>query len=120
MKNMRKVLHMITFILIILYHMVNAMPVFEGNTYLDYLYPKSWCYQHHKENYFTSLLEGLIPSGLKINKRTAFKSVTYDFENQWNSVLYDAKKRLVKLLLKESENVVTKVESKIELYINFR
>ena len=41
MKNMRKVLHMITFILIILYHMVNAMPVFDGNTYLDYLYPKS-------------------------------------------------------------------------------
>ena len=101
--------------------MRDATPVFDGKTsYLDYLYPKSLCYQHHKENYFTSLLEGLIPSGLKINKCTAFKSVTYDFENQRNFVLYDTKKHLVKLLLKESENVVTKVESKTELYINFR
>ena len=57
-----------------------------------------------------SLLEGLIPSGLKINKHPAFESVTDDFENQWNSVLYDAEKRLVKLLLKESKNVVAKVK----------
>ena len=57
-----------------------------------------------------SLLDGLIPSGLKINKCPAFESVTDDFENQWNSILYEAEKRLVKLLLKESENVVAKVK----------
>ena len=105
---MRKILRMITFILIILCHMVNGMVIFDGNTHLDYLYQKSLRYQHHRENYLTSLLKGLIPSGLKINKRPAFEVVTDEFENQWNSVLYDAEKRLVKLLLKESESVVTK------------
>ena len=115
---MRKDLRVITFLVIILYHMVNGMVVFDGNTHLDYLYQKSLCYQHHRENYLTSLLEGLIPSGLRINKRPAFESVSDKFENKWNSVLYDAEKLLVKLLLKESENVVAKVQSEIELEIS--
>ena len=114
---MRKDLRVITFLVIILYHMINGMVVFDGNTHLDYLYQKSLRYQHHRENYLTSLLEGLIPSGLRINKRPAFESVSDEFENKWNSVLYDAEKRLVKLLLKESENVVAKVQSEIELGI---
>ena len=96
--------------------MANGMAVFDGNTHLDQLY-KSLRYQHYGENYLTSLLEGLTPSGLKINKRPTFESVTDDFQNQWNSVLHDAEKRLVKLLLKESENVVAKVQSEIELEI---
>ena len=54
--------------------MVNGMVVFDGNTYLDYLYQKSLRYQHHRENYLNSLLEGLIPFGLRINKRPAFQS----------------------------------------------
>ena len=97
--------------------MANGMAVFDGNTHLDQLYQKSLRYQHYGENYLTSLLEGLTPSGLKINKRPTFESVTDDFQNQWNSVLHDAEKRLVKLLLKESENVVAKVQSEIELEI---
>ena len=96
--------------------MANGMVVFDGSTHLGYLYQKSLRYQHHRENYLTSLLEGLIPSGLRINKRPAFESVSDEFENKWNSVLYDAEKRLVKLLLKESENVVAKV-LEIELEI---
>ena len=59
----------------------------------------------------------MTPSGLKINKRPTFESVTNDFQNQWNSVLHDAEKSLVKLLSKESENVVAKVQSEIELEI---
>ena len=102
---MRKVLRTITFIRIILYHTVNGTVIFVGNTYLDYLYQKSVRYQHHREN----LLEELIPSGLKINKHPAFELVTDEFENQWNSVLYDAEKRL---LLKESKNVVAKYKVK--------
>ena len=57
---------------------------------------------NHRESNLIRLLERLIPSGLKINKRPAFESVTDDFENQWNFILYDAEKPLVKLLLKES------------------
>ena len=63
------------------------------------------------------MLEGLISSGLKINRRPAFESVTDEFENQWKSALYDTEKRLVKLLLKELESVVAKVQSEIELKI---
>ena len=43
--------------------------------------------------------------------------MTDDFENQWYSVLYDAEKRLVKLLFKELENVIAKVQNEIELII---
>ena len=96
---MRKILRMIIFIS---YHVVTGMVAFDGNTHLG-------CSKN--------LLKGLIPSGLKINKRPAFESVTDEFESRWNSVLYDAEKHLVKLLLKESKNVVAKVQSEIELEI---
>ena len=85
---MRKVLQIITFILILytLYHVVNGMVAFPGNTHLDDLYQKSLNYQNHRENYLTSLLETLIPFGLK-------------------------------LLLKELENVIAKLQSEIELEV---
>ena len=41
--------------------------------------------------------------------------MTDHFENQWNSILYDTEKRLVKLLLKESENVIAKIDTEIEI-----
>ena len=70
------------YILIILYHMVNGLVAFDGNTHLEYLYQKSLRYEHHRGNYLTSLLERLIPFGLKINKSPAFESVTDECENQ--------------------------------------
>ena len=56
-------------------------------------------YNHHKANYERSLLEGIIPTGLKLNKRPAFEPVSDNFLFQWNNVLFDAEKKLVKLLL---------------------
>ena len=76
--------------------MVNGMIIFGRNTNLDYLYQKSLRYQKRWGNHLTSLSEGLW--------------------NQWN-ILYGAEKRLVKLLLKELENVVAKVQSEIGLEI---
>ena len=40
------------------------------------------------------------------------------FEEQWNFVLYDAKKILVQLLLKESELIVNEIEIQIEIEIS--
>lgn len=97
--------------------MENIMFVFDGKTHLDYLDQKSLRYEHHRENDLTSLYVGLIPSGLKFNKCTAFKSVTNEFEGQWNSILYNAEKRLVKLSLKDSKNVFANVQIEIELEI---
>ena len=94
---------------------VNGMVFFDGNYHLDYLYQKSLRYQHHRENYVTSLLEGFIPKGLRIKKCPAFEPVTDHFESQWNSILYDTEKRLVELLLKESENVIAKIDNEIEI-----
>ena len=97
--------------------MENIMFVFDGKTHLDYLDQKSLRYEHHRKNDLTSLYVGLIPSGLKFNKCTAFKSVTNEFEGQWNSILYNAEKRLVKLSLKDSKNVFANVQIEIELEI---
>ena len=97
--------------------MENIMFVFDGKTHLDYLDQKSLRYEHHRENDLTSLYGGLIPSGLKFNKCTAFKSVTNEFEGQWNSILYNAEKRLVKLSLKDSKNAFANVQIEIELEI---
>ena len=41
--------------------------------------------------------------------------MTDHFESQWNSILYDTEKRLVELLLKESENVIAKIDNEIEI-----
>ena len=65
----------------------------------------------------TSLLEGLIPSGLRITKRPAFTPVSDTFEVEWNSILYDTEKRLVELLLKESEGAISVVEAEIQVEI---
>ena len=69
------------------------------------------------ENYVTSLLEGFTPSGLRIKKRTPFKAVSDTFEGEWNSILYDTEKRLVELLLKESQEAVSVVEAEIQVEI---
>ena len=114
---MTRKLLMITFVLIIIFNVVNGMVLSGWNTYLDLLYQKSIRYQHHRENYVTSLLEGFTPSGLRINKRPAFKAVSDTFEGEWNSIWYDTEKRLVELLLKESEEAVSVVEAEIHVEI---
>ena len=48
------------------------------NRHLDSLYQKSLSYQNYRENYLTSLLEALIPSRLKINKRPALNQSRMD------------------------------------------
>ena len=75
-------------------------------------------YQHHWENYQASLLERLTPSGLQIKKRPAINSISGTFEEQWNFFLYDAEKKLVQLLLKESERIVNEIEIQIEIEIS--
>ena len=47
---------------------------------------------------------------MKINKRPALQSISDNFYQQWNTVLYETEKRLAKLLLRESEKVIDTVE----------
>ena len=64
------------------------------------------------------MLEGLTLSGLQIKKRPAINCISDIFKEQWNFFLYDAEKKLVQLLLKESERIVNEIEIQIEIEIS--
>ena len=72
--------------------------VFEKDTY------KLLCYENHAENY-------KLPFGLRIMKLPVIKPISEEFSNQWNSVLCDSEKRLVQLLLAETQKVVEKAQT---------
>ena len=79
--------------------------------YLDYLLQKNYRYEHHLQNYQTSLKTGFIPNGLKIKKSPAITPVSEDFNTKWNEVLYNAEENLVELLLHESSKVIEKIQA---------
>ena len=81
-----------------------------SGSHLDILFQKSIRYNCHKANYERSLLERITSTGLKLNKRPAFEPESDNFPFQWNNVLFDAEKKLVKLLLEESKKVIEKIE----------
>ena len=105
-------------IFIFLLSKVHGMVYLDGNTHLDLLYQKSLSYQHHWENYQTSFLEGLIPCGLRNKKHPATNAISDTFEEQWDFVLYDAKTKLVQLLLKESKRIINETGIQIEVDIS--
>ena len=73
---------LITSIFLVTYS-VNGM-IFSGGLLpqLDLLLQKSIRYNHHKQNYERSLFEGIIPTGLKINKKPAFQPISGNFHQQ--------------------------------------
>ena len=106
---------LITPSLLIFLAMVQRMAVKnDALSHLDLLLQKSLRYKHHKENYLYSLEHGIIPSGLKINKKPAFVPVSNDFTNKWSNILRSAEEKLVNLLLSESDNVIDNLQSKIK------
>ena len=67
-------------------------------------------YEHHPENYKLGLEKEIIPFGLRIKKLPAIKPISEDFNNQWNSVSYDGKNRLVQLFLAKTQKIVEKTK----------
>ena len=111
-KNKVKACPLIKLVILVLRNVLplaNGM-VLHGETlsHLDPLVQKSLRYKHHKRNFIQILEEGIITSGLKIKKKQAFQSVFEDFEAKWNSILYNAEKNIVELLLYEVEKVIAK------------
>ena len=84
---------------------------------MDILLQKALRYKHHKENYLRSIEEGLTPTGLKLQKKPAFVPISKDLSIKWNKVLSDAGEKLVRLLLSESDKVIGKLETEIEVKI---
>ena len=75
---------------------------------LDPLFQKLLRYEHHAENYKLALDQQIIPFGLRINKAPAIQPISEDFNNHWNTILYDS---LVRLLLEETQKVVEKTRT---------
>ena len=59
---------------------VHGMVYLDGDAHLDVLYLKPLYYHHHQENYYTRLLKGLIPSGLRIKRGPAINAISDTFE----------------------------------------
>ena len=93
---MRREVLLITFITFtFLLNKVHGMVYLDGNTHLDLLYHKSLPYQRHRENYQTSLLEGLTQPGFQIKKCSAINVISGKFEGLLSFAIYDVKKKLV-------------------------
>ena len=114
---MKKEYRLITLIVLITVS-VNGM-VFSGGLLLrlDIFLQKFTRYNHHQKNYERSFLEGIVPTGLKLKKCPAFHQVSADFDLNWNNVLYDAEKKLVRLLLEQSKKVIIKTDTDIAVEI---
>ena len=73
-QKMKKVYRVITLTIYYLF-VVEGMVLTDGMEYLHYLLQKNYRYEHHLQNYQTSLKTGLIPNGLKIKKSPAITPV---------------------------------------------
>ena len=116
---MKKVYCVITLTIYYLF-LVEGMVFTNRTKYLDYLLQKSYRYEHHLQNYQTSLKTGLISNGLKIKKSPAITPVSDDFNTKWNKVLYNAEKSLVELLLYEPSKVIEKIQVELNLEVRKR
>ena len=80
--NNYRMITLIILILLFVIQLVNGMVLYEeATTALDHLVQKSLRYKHLKQNYIRSLDEGIIPAGLRINKKPAINTVSFDFHN---------------------------------------
>ena len=98
-------LHYLSFIIpyILFWKLTNCNP------HLDVLYPMSIRYKHHEDNLWQSLVNETTPFSLHIKKAPGIVPVTEDFNIKWNGILKSTERNLIKLLLVESENVITKI-----------
>ena len=103
---------LVCYLIIIYITLANGMVLPEVNSQsLDWLFQKLLRYEHHAENYKLALDQQIIPFGLRINKAPAIQPIFEHFNNQWNTILYDSEKRLIRLLLEETQKVVEKTRT---------
>ena len=54
---------------------------------------------------------------MRINKKPAINTVSSDFYNNWKTIISEAEKDLVQLLLVESNKIIAKIDFEIQSYI---
>ena len=78
------------------------MVLHEGaTTTLDHLVQKSLKYKHYKWNYIRNLDEGIIPTGLRINKKPVVNTFLSDFNKNRKRIISKAERDLVQLPLQK-------------------
>lgn len=60
----------------------NGMVLHDGFLDLDYLFQKSLCCSHPKENYQMSLRDEIIPTSLEIKQEATFQLATDEFKSK--------------------------------------
>ena len=89
-----------------------------SNQITDKIYQRMLRYEHHQENYRKSLLNNITPYGLQLKKNAQIETISEDFSKKWQNVLYDAERRLVQLLLAESELAYNQMNRDLNEIIN--
>ena len=82
--------HLINLFNVIVMFLANGMCSKDGYHHissLDILSQKSLRYQHHRENYFESFQQAIVPSGLKLKKKPGILPASVDFEEKWKLIL---------------------------------
>ena len=94
-----------------IFYLLEYIFVMQG---LEKIYYKKLRYEHHHKNFEESILRDITPSGLRIYKKPGISGISPGFIEQWNAVLKSTERHLVKLLLKESEKVVSSLNNDFE------
>ena len=71
-------------------------------------------YEHRQENYRNSLLHGISTYGLQLKKSAQIETTLPNFPAKRSSILYEAERKLVNLLLDESKIMYQKMKNKFE------
>ena len=71
-------------------------------------------YEHHHKNFGESILRDITPYGLRTYKKLGISGISPGSLVQWNAVLKSTERHLVKLLLKQSEKVVSSLNNDFE------
>ena len=85
------------------------------------MFQKLLRYEHHAENYKLAIDQQIKPFGLRIIKAPIIQPIYEDFKNQYNTILYNSEKGLVRVLLEETQKVVEKTQTKFDgsLEVNY-
>ena len=108
---------LVCYLIIIYITLANGMVLPEVNSKsLDWLCEKLLRYEHHAENYKLALDQHIILFGLRLNKAPAIQPISEDFNNEWNTILYNSEKGLERLLLEETQNVVEQTQNLMKIW----
>ena len=84
------------------------------NNQVDLPYQHALKYGHHAKYYKESILEDITPFGLRLKKKAAINPRSPDFNIEWNGILKDAERKLLKLLLKGVQDISRNADKELK------